>query len=66
MPTHGLAAVVRCLFRRVRTFTTEDWDSSSFRFHHVGRVERFLPYSIVRQSRPSPSMLLFPWSFDRR
>jgi hypothetical protein len=28
-------------------------------FHHVGRVERSLWYSVFPQLRPSPSMLLF-------
>ena len=32
MPSHGLAAVVRRSFRRARTFTTGDWDSSSLAF----------------------------------
>jgi hypothetical protein len=32
MPSHGPAAVVRRCFRRVLTFTPEDWDSGSLAF----------------------------------
>jgi hypothetical protein len=35
-------------------------------FHHVGRVERDLPYSVFWQSRRSPSMLLSRWLFSLR
>jgi hypothetical protein len=58
MPAYGSVAVIRRSFRQVLHLHHWGLGFKQSRFHHVGRVERDLSYSVFRQSRLSPSMLL--------